>query len=170
MYTVDGVIHYCVANMPGAVPITSTRALTNVTLPYVEELAELGTVGAITANPELARGVNIFGGTAHVRGGRRGARHGVHAARRRARRRRRLTYGTPGRFALRAAEEAALPGLAPPFAGDGVSGLSGFFGFRSVGKILITAYVISGREADDGGDVQRRAAVGRGASSKAAVE
>jgi alanine dehydrogenase len=62
VYTVDGVIHYCVANMPGAVPITSTRALTNVTLPYVEQLADLGVVGAITANPELARGVNAIGG------------------------------------------------------------------------------------------------------------
>jgi alanine dehydrogenase len=62
VYTVDGVIHYCVANMPGAVPITSTRALTNVTLPYVEQLAELGTVGAVTANTELARGVNTIGG------------------------------------------------------------------------------------------------------------
>ena len=92
VYTVDGVIHYCVANMPGAVPITSTRALTNVTLPYVEELAELGTVGAVTANPELARGVNTFAGQAHVRGRGRSARHGVHAARRRSRRRRRLTY------------------------------------------------------------------------------
>ena len=62
VYTVDGVIHYCVANMPGAVPITSTRALTNVTLPYVEELADLGTVGAVSANAELARGVNTIGG------------------------------------------------------------------------------------------------------------
>jgi alanine dehydrogenase len=62
VYTVDGVIHYCVANMPGAVPITSTRALTNVTLPYVEQLADLGTVGAVTSNPELARGVNTIGG------------------------------------------------------------------------------------------------------------
>ncbi len=62
IYTVDGVIHYCVANMPGAVPITSTRALTNVTLPYVEQLADLGTVGAVTANPELAKGVNVMGG------------------------------------------------------------------------------------------------------------
>jgi alanine dehydrogenase len=44
------------------VPITSTRALTNVTLPYVEQLADFGTVGAITANPELARGVNVLGG------------------------------------------------------------------------------------------------------------
>jgi alanine dehydrogenase len=62
VYTVDGVIHYCVANMPGAVPITSTRALTNVTLPYVEQLADLGAIGAVTANPELARGVNTIGG------------------------------------------------------------------------------------------------------------
>jgi alanine dehydrogenase len=62
VYTVEGVIHYCVANMPGAVPITATRALTNVTLPYVEQLADLGTVGAVTRNPELARGVNVMGG------------------------------------------------------------------------------------------------------------
>ncbi len=62
VYTVDGVIHYCVANMPGAVPITSTRALTNVTLPYVEAIAELGVVGAIHLDPALARGVNVVGG------------------------------------------------------------------------------------------------------------
>jgi alanine dehydrogenase len=48
--------------MPGAVPITSTRALTNVTLPYIEELAELGPVDAVRANPELARGVNVVRG------------------------------------------------------------------------------------------------------------
>ena len=62
VYTVDGVIHYCVANMPGAVPITSTRALTNVTLLYVEALADYGIVAAIARDPELARGVNVFGG------------------------------------------------------------------------------------------------------------
>jgi alanine dehydrogenase len=62
VYTVDGVIHYCVANMPGAVPITSTRALTNVTLPYVETLADHGVVGAIQRDPELARGVNVVDG------------------------------------------------------------------------------------------------------------
>ena len=62
VYTVDGVIHYCVANMPGAVPITSTRALTNVTLPYVEALADHGVVGAISRDPALARGVNVLGG------------------------------------------------------------------------------------------------------------
>ena len=62
VYKVDGVIHYCVANMPGAVPITSTRALTNVTLPYVEALADFGVIGAIQRDPELARGVNVLGG------------------------------------------------------------------------------------------------------------
>ena len=62
IYTVDGIIHYCVANMPGAVPITSTRALTNVTLPYVEALADYGIVDAIQRDPEIARGVNVLGG------------------------------------------------------------------------------------------------------------
>jgi alanine dehydrogenase len=62
VYTVDGVVHYCVANMPGAVPITSTRSLTNVTLPYVEEIAEYGVLEAIRSDPELARGVNVMGG------------------------------------------------------------------------------------------------------------
>ena len=62
VYTVEGVIHYCVANMPGAVPITSTRALTNVTLPYVEAIAAHGTVGAVRRDAELARGVNVLGG------------------------------------------------------------------------------------------------------------
>ncbi len=62
VYTVDGVIHYCVANMPGAVPITSTRALTNVTLPYVEALADHGIGAAIARDPELAGGVNVLGG------------------------------------------------------------------------------------------------------------
>jgi alanine dehydrogenase len=62
VYTVDGVVHYCVANMPGAVPITSTRALTNVTLPYVEEIADHGVLDAIRRDPELAPGVNVIGG------------------------------------------------------------------------------------------------------------
>jgi alanine dehydrogenase len=62
VYTVEGVIHYCVANMPGAVPITSTRALTNVTLPYVEEIADHGVVEAIRRDPALAKGVNVLGG------------------------------------------------------------------------------------------------------------
>ena len=50
VYEVDGVIHYCVANMPGAVPITSTKALTNVTLPYVEAIAEHGLAAAVAAD------------------------------------------------------------------------------------------------------------------------
>jgi alanine dehydrogenase len=62
VYTVDGVVHYCVANMPGAVPITSTRALTNVTLPFVEALAEHRVAEAIRRDPALARGVNVVGG------------------------------------------------------------------------------------------------------------
>jgi alanine dehydrogenase len=62
VYTVEGVIHYCVANMPGAVPITSTRALTNVTLPYVEEIADYGVTDAIRRDPALARGVNVLSG------------------------------------------------------------------------------------------------------------
>jgi alanine dehydrogenase len=62
VYVVDGVTHYCVANMPGAVPITSTKALTNATLPYVEQIAEYGLAEAVGRDPALARGVNVVGG------------------------------------------------------------------------------------------------------------
>jgi alanine dehydrogenase len=62
VYTVEGVTHYCVANMPGAVPITSTKALTNATLPYVEAIAEHGLAEAVARDPALARGVNILEG------------------------------------------------------------------------------------------------------------
>ena len=62
VYVVDGVVHYCVANMPGAVPITSTKALTNVTLPYVEAIAKHGLAAAVARDPALARGVNVLGG------------------------------------------------------------------------------------------------------------
>ncbi len=61
-YVVDGVLHYCVANMPGAVPITSTGALTNVTLPYVEALADQGVARAIADDAALAKGVNVIDG------------------------------------------------------------------------------------------------------------
>jgi len=61
-YVVDGVTHYCVANMPGAVPITATKALTNVTLPYVEAIAEHGLAEAVERDPALAKGVNVLGG------------------------------------------------------------------------------------------------------------
>jgi alanine dehydrogenase len=62
VYVVDGVTHYCVANMPGAVPITSTFALTNVTLAYVEAIADFGVREAIARDPALARGVNTIHG------------------------------------------------------------------------------------------------------------
>jgi alanine dehydrogenase len=62
VYVVDGVTHYCVANMPGAVPITSTKALTNATLPYVEAIAEHGLAEAVSRDPALARGVNVLDG------------------------------------------------------------------------------------------------------------
>jgi alanine dehydrogenase len=62
VYTVDGVTHYCVANMPGAVPITSTKALTNATLPYVEAIADHGLAEAVARDPALARGVNVLDG------------------------------------------------------------------------------------------------------------
>ena len=60
IYLVDGIVHYCVANMPGAVPYTSTLALTNATLPYVEEIAELGWQKACKNNLELKKGLNII--------------------------------------------------------------------------------------------------------------
>jgi alanine dehydrogenase len=61
-YEVDGVTHYCVANMPGAVPVTSTFALTNATLPYVLALADHGVAGAIEREPGLKSGVNVADG------------------------------------------------------------------------------------------------------------
>jgi alanine dehydrogenase len=62
IYLVDDIVHYCVANMPGAVPVTSTFALTNVTLPYVEAIAEDGVRDAVARDPALARGVNVLDG------------------------------------------------------------------------------------------------------------
>jgi alanine dehydrogenase len=62
VYEVDGVTHYCVANMPGAVPITSTKALTNATLPYVEAIADRGLRDAVMRDQALARGVNVLDG------------------------------------------------------------------------------------------------------------
>jgi alanine dehydrogenase len=61
-YVVDDVLHYCVANMPGAVPVTSTWGLTNVTLPYVEAIAAKGASRAIAEDPALAKGVNVIDG------------------------------------------------------------------------------------------------------------
>ena len=62
VYVVDDVTHYCVSNMPGAVPVTSTFALTNVTLPYAKAIAEHGVRAAIARDPALARGVNVLEG------------------------------------------------------------------------------------------------------------
>ena len=62
IYVVDGVIHYCVANMPGGVPITSTQALTNATLPYVEAIADKGLLQAVAEDDTLAKGVNVVAG------------------------------------------------------------------------------------------------------------
>jgi alanine dehydrogenase len=61
-YEVDEITHYCVANMPGAVPITSTYALTNATLPYVIEVAELGVEEALERDASLRHGLNVRGG------------------------------------------------------------------------------------------------------------
>ena len=61
-YVVEGVVHYCVSNMPGAVPVTATRALANATLPYVVALADGGVDGALVARPGLGPGVNVRDG------------------------------------------------------------------------------------------------------------
>jgi alanine dehydrogenase len=61
-FEVDGITHYCVANMPGAVPITSTHALTNATLPYAIAIADHGVAGAIRRDPGLRPGVNVAAG------------------------------------------------------------------------------------------------------------
>jgi alanine dehydrogenase len=68
IYVIDDVIHYCVANMPGAVPYTSTLALTNATLPYALQLANKGWKKACTDNNELKLGLNIVGGKIVYRG------------------------------------------------------------------------------------------------------
>ena len=60
-YVVDGVTHYCVANMPGAVPITSTYALTNATMPYVLKLAGRARAPRSRADPGFLAGLNVCG-------------------------------------------------------------------------------------------------------------
>jgi alanine dehydrogenase len=62
VYVIDGIIHYCVANMPGAVARTSTFALNNATLPFALRLAKLGAEGAMAADPHLAAGLNVMAG------------------------------------------------------------------------------------------------------------
>ena len=86
-FEVDGITHYCVANMPGAVPITSTYALTNATLPYVIELAELGVEEALGHNAGLRMGLNVTRRRDHLSGRGRGARRSPRPLARRAARR-----------------------------------------------------------------------------------
>jgi alanine dehydrogenase len=61
-FIIDDIVHYCVANMPGAVPYTSTLALTNATLPYALQLANKGWEKACATNEELKKGLNIANG------------------------------------------------------------------------------------------------------------
>jgi alanine dehydrogenase len=68
IYKVDGVVHYCVANMPGAVPKTSTLALTNATLPYAVEIANKGWKKAMKQNPEIKQGANVVKGKVTYKG------------------------------------------------------------------------------------------------------
>ena len=84
-YEVDGITHYCVANMPGAVPITSTYALTNATMPYVVKLADRGVHRALGRRPGFLRGLNVAAGKLTYAAGRARPGPGVHAARGRAR-------------------------------------------------------------------------------------
>jgi alanine dehydrogenase len=67
-YIIDGVVHYCVANMPGAVPYTSTLALTNATLPYTIQLANKGWKGACLVNEDLKKGLNVVKGEVVYKG------------------------------------------------------------------------------------------------------
>jgi alanine dehydrogenase len=62
VYEVDGIIHYCVPNIPGAVPRTATYALANTTLPYIRKIADLGFETALRSDPALQRGLNVFRG------------------------------------------------------------------------------------------------------------
>jgi alanine dehydrogenase len=68
IYLIDDVVHYCVANMPGAVPFTSTVGLTNATLPYALQLADKGWKKACTDNQELKLGLNVVDGKVVYKG------------------------------------------------------------------------------------------------------
>src|SRR5205814_297295 len=67
VYEVDGIIHYCVANMPGAVARTSAFALNNATLPFALRIANLGVEEAMHQDPHLANGLNVSGGRSATR-------------------------------------------------------------------------------------------------------
>ena len=80
VYEVDGVLHYCVANMPGAVPVTSTRALTNATLPYVLHVADAGVEQAVAREPGAGQGRQRGRRQGHLPAGGRGDGPAVHRA------------------------------------------------------------------------------------------
>ena len=92
VYEVDGVLHYCVANMPGAVPVTSTRALTNATLPYVLHVADEGVAGAVAREPRPGQGRQRRRRQGHLPAGGRGDRPALRRAVRGAGGRRRSLY------------------------------------------------------------------------------
>ncbi len=122
VYSVDGITHYCVANMPGAVPVTSTPALTNSTLPYLIRLAEDGRDSRARPRPRPARGTQRRIWQGDVQGSLGGAGPRVHAARKRARVRSGLTKRErrPEALAPRVRRRGARfdvdmpPGLATP--------------------------------------------------------
>ena len=62
VYEVEGIVHYCVANMPGGVARTSTMSLNNATLPFIRELADLGAEKALSSDPHLLNGLNVYRG------------------------------------------------------------------------------------------------------------
>jgi len=66
VYTVDGVVHYCVTNMPGAYPMSATRALVQTTLPYIQRLAD-GSMAALMEDSDFAEGVNTHAGVLTIR-------------------------------------------------------------------------------------------------------
>ncbi len=68
IYEVDGIVHYCVANMPGAVPLTSTMALTNATLPFAVALANKGWQQCARENEAILEGLNVIAGKVTYRG------------------------------------------------------------------------------------------------------
>ena len=122
VFEVDGIVHYCVANMPGAVPITSTKALTNVTLPYVEAIADKGVARAIAEDRGAREGRQRRRRQDHVRGGRR--RRTACRTRRSQTRSARLVLRPPAR-----PSDGRIVGPQP------LSGL----GVRFAGEILTTA-------------------------------
>ena len=143
VYEVEGVTHYCVANMPGAVPITATKALTNATLPYVEAIADHGLREAVARDPVARARRERRRRQDHVRGRRRGARPRLHAAR-----------GRP----------AARAGLGSLASARRASGFAFF-----AGESFTTSHVTPAASAITARAKERRCRGGRGRSSSRAL-